>query len=233
MRPGAAARRTSPLSVPPARSFHRCMLYARRVSSRAHRGHRDRRCPQRCPRGARRSDRVLVRPTARAPTWRRRSSAGVMWRATSSRPTACGGPLRLEARGRRRRRTAGNEPYYVHAPGDRSALSLPAGSSATTAPMCVGIEHPTLRLVARNTGSLASRAHVEVLFEDAAGTSARCRSAPSSAGRAGSPRSPLPVIASLLPLLPGARTAVAFRFTPYGRRRLGHRRRLRRPLRHG
>ena len=65
--------------------------------------------------------------------------------------------------------TAGNEPYYVHATGDRSALSLPAGSSATTASMCVGIEHPTLRLVARNTGSLASALMVEVLFEDAAG----------------------------------------------------------------
>jgi len=82
--------------------------------------------------------------------------------------------------------------------------------------MCVGIEHPTLRLVARNTGSLASLLLVQVLFEDAAGN---VRSLPIGAVVAGSswqPSLPMPVIANLLPLLPGSHTAVAFRFTPYG-----------------
>ena len=110
----------------------------------------------------------------------------------------------------------GNESFYIHNQRDRASLALPAGSSATTDAMCVGIEHPTLRLVARNTGSLASLLLVQVLFEDAAGN---VRSLPIGAVVAGSswqPSLPMPVIANLLPLLPGSRTAVAFRFTPYG-----------------
>ena len=51
----------------------------------------------------------------------------------------------------------------------RSSLKLPSGSSAKSAAMCVGIEHPTLRLFARNTGSPLSALKVEVHFEDCAG----------------------------------------------------------------
>src|ERR1043165_917079 len=36
---------------------------------------------------------------------------------------------------------AGNNPYLA---GGQS-LSLPAGTAATSAPMCIGVEHPTLR----------------------------------------------------------------------------------------
>src|SRR3954463_10831602 len=43
----------------------------------------------------------------------------------------------------------GNDPYLA---GERS-LALPGGASATSAPMCIGIEHPTIRLFARNTGA--------------------------------------------------------------------------------
>jgi hypothetical protein len=112
--------------------------------------------------------------------------------------------------------TPGNESYYVHAPSDRASLDLPAGSSATTGAMCVGIEHPTIRLVARNTGSPASALLVEVLFEDAAGN---VQSLPIGVVIGCSnwqPSVPMPVVANLLPLLPGNHTAVAFRFTPYG-----------------
>jgi hypothetical protein len=38
----------------------------------------------------------------------------------------------------------GNEPF-VGGAGDHRSLSLPAGSSATTAPMCIGVEHRTMR----------------------------------------------------------------------------------------
>jgi hypothetical protein len=110
----------------------------------------------------------------------------------------------------------GNETYYVHAQGERYALDLPPGSSATTASMCVGLEHPTLRFLARNDGSPLSVLGVEVLFEDMGGT---VRSLPigSVVGAAQwQPTAPLPVIANLLPLLPGGYTAVAFRFTPSG-----------------
>jgi hypothetical protein len=39
----------------------------------------------------------------------------------------------------------GNEPFRVGAATDHMALDLPAGSSATTAPMCIGVEHRTMR----------------------------------------------------------------------------------------
>jgi hypothetical protein len=111
---------------------------------------------------------------------------------------------------------SGNESYYVRSRADTRSLRLPPGSSATTPAMCVGLGHPTLRLFARSTGSLLSLLRVEVLFEDPLG---RVRSLPLGVVTAGStwrPTLPMPVVANLLPLLPGRKTAVAFRFTPAG-----------------
>ena len=110
----------------------------------------------------------------------------------------------------------GNESFYVHAPDERRSLALPPGSSATTGPMCVGIGHPTLRLFARNRGALLSTLVVEVIFDDALGLRHAVPIGAVVAGGAWSPTLPLPVVASLLPLLPGERTAVRFRFTPLG-----------------
>ena len=112
---------------------------------------------------------------------------------------------------------SGNESHYVRSRGDSKALSLPAGSSATSPAMCVGLLHPTLRLFARNEGGgLLSTMRVAVLFEDALGNVHRLPVGVALAGRRWSPTLPIPVIANLLPLLPGERTAVAFEFTPQG-----------------
>jgi hypothetical protein len=108
---------------------------------------------------------------------------------------------------------SGNEPFFVHAPGEASSLSLPPNSSATSAPMCVGIEHPTLRLLARNRGGLLSTLQVEVLFEDAAGNTQALPIGALLGGSAWKPTLPMPVVVNLLPLLPGEHTAVAFRFS--------------------
>ncbi len=111
---------------------------------------------------------------------------------------------------------ADNEPYRVHGDRATAALDLPRGSSATSPPVCVGLEHPTVRLFARNTGSVLGVLRVEVRFEDAVGA---VHTLPIGvvAGIGGwQPSLPLPVIANLLPLLPGQHTAVAFRFTPVG-----------------
>jgi hypothetical protein len=111
----------------------------------------------------------------------------------------------------------GNEPWKVGGSGDDSSLLLPRGSQATTGVMCVGIEHPTLRFFARRTsGWLLDSLKVEVLFEGAGG---RVDSLPVGvvlAGGSWQPTLPFPVLASLLPLLPGEQTPVAFRFTPVG-----------------
>lgn len=111
----------------------------------------------------------------------------------------------------------GNEPWNVNAASDKRHLALPAGSSATTDAMCVGIDDPTIRFFARPDASdPRSALAVDVLFETATGavTSARVGSIPASGGWSPSPV--FPVMANLLALLPGNHTPVAFRFTPLG-----------------
>jgi hypothetical protein len=46
----------------------------------------------------------------------------------------------------------GNETFAVGGPDDHRSLELPAGASATTAPMCIGEEHKTMRFFATTTG---------------------------------------------------------------------------------
>ena len=109
----------------------------------------------------------------------------------------------------------GNEPAYVTSSSDSSSLGISNGGSATSASICVGIEHPDIRFFAKGSNSLATL-KVEVLFEDGAGN---VQSAPigvvtGSGGWALTP--PFPIVVNLLPLLPGSHTAVAFRFTPSG-----------------
>ena len=109
----------------------------------------------------------------------------------------------------------GNESFFVHGQGEKRSLSLPAGSSATSATVCVGIEHPTVRFFARASGAATtSTLTVEVLFEDALGSvrSATIGAVAPSADWA--PSAPLPIVVNLLPLLPGDHTPVRFRFTP-------------------
>jgi hypothetical protein len=113
-------------------------------------------------------------------------------------------------------RVLGNEPYFVHAAGERYSLALPPGSSATTATMCVGIEHPTLRLFARNTGSPLSLLGVDVIVRSKLGLLSVVPVGAIAATATWAPTLPLPLVANLLPLLPGDRTPIALRFTPLG-----------------
>ena len=110
---------------------------------------------------------------------------------------------------------SGNEPYNVHGEGETHSLSLPSGSSATSSSMCVGIEHPTLRIFARNAGTVLSTLKVDVLYEDAAGN-AQSLTIGRLMGSSWQPSVVMPLVVNLLPLLPDERTAVAFRFTPQG-----------------
>jgi hypothetical protein len=100
----------------------------------------------------------------------------------------------------------GNEPYFVGGSGDAASLALPPGGSATTAPMCIGVEHPTLRFFARNTGDPTSLLRVSVVRGDLSVpvgvVTARSRWAPTPV---------VPVVVNLLSLL--GEQQVAFRFT--------------------
>ena len=55
-----------------------------------------------------------------------------------------------------------NSPFLVGGPDDHQALELPAGATATTAPMCIGEEHKTMRFFATSTGHGALK--VEALY---------------------------------------------------------------------
>ena len=113
---------------------------------------------------------------------------------------------------------AGNETYYIHGAGDSKSLSLPAGSSATTGTLCTGATSPTLRFVARNSGSLLSTLKVEVLFTDLLGQPRALTVGLLLGGSSWQPTLPVAFLANLLspPLVTNGTTSVAFRFTPQG-----------------
>ncbi|HEX2071431.1 MAG TPA: hypothetical protein VHF90_07270 [Thermoleophilaceae bacterium] len=112
----------------------------------------------------------------------------------------------------------GNEPFYVHGAGERKSLSLPPGSVATSPVMCAGVDKPVMRFFAKSSGGLLSLSTliVEVLFETSSG---QVRALPVGVvlpTTRWQPTLPLPVLASLLPLLPNEQTPIAFRFRPLG-----------------
>ena len=112
----------------------------------------------------------------------------------------------------------GNETFYVHGAGESKALSLPPGSSATTPAMCAGIDKPIMRFFSKSSGGLLGLGtlSVEVLFETASGSVASLPVGVALPSSKWQPTLPLPVLAALLPLLPGEQTPIKFRFRPIG-----------------
>jgi hypothetical protein len=108
---------------------------------------------------------------------------------------------------------SGNEPYRVRSASDTHSLYLPAGSSAVSPTVCVGIGEPTLRYFTQRNSGLLSTLAVSVRVETSLGLVAEVPLAPDLGG-GWHASLPTPVIANLLPLLPGDKTPVQFRFTP-------------------
>jgi hypothetical protein len=59
---------------------------------------------------------------------------------------------------------AGNESYFLNDAADKASLSLPAGSTATSPPICMQLDTPIFRLLARNTGDPSSKLRVEATY---------------------------------------------------------------------
>ncbi|MGN6557218.1 MAG: hypothetical protein ACTHLH_04300 [Solirubrobacterales bacterium] len=59
---------------------------------------------------------------------------------------------------------SGNESFFLNDASDNRSLSLPAGSSAVSPPVCMSIDTPIFRLVARNTGNTSSGLRVEAVY---------------------------------------------------------------------
>jgi hypothetical protein len=100
----------------------------------------------------------------------------------------------------------GNQPFLA---GARS-LDLPAGATATTAPVCVTVAHPTLRFFARNAGSASAPLNVSVVFRTPLGQQLELPVGVVLAGAQWAPSPVLPVLANLLS------NEVRFRFRPAG-----------------
>ena len=114
---------------------------------------------------------------------------------------------------------AGNEPFQVGAPGDQSSLRLPSGSSAATAPMCIALEHPTLRLFAkREAGSPLDMLRVELRFTDAMGDDRTVPIGTVLSLGSWAPTPPFVLGVNVLALV-GDPLQASFRFVPLGRSR--------------
>jgi hypothetical protein len=124
-------------------------------------------------------------------------------------PAATGWTLRGGARV-----VSGNEPWKVRAATDSRSLVLPAGSSATTPPGCVGLAEPTLRFFAKKNKGLLSTLAVSVWVKTSRGLELPVPIGVMLGNGTWKPSHRFLIIANLLPLFPGDRTPVAFTFTP-------------------
>jgi hypothetical protein len=105
-----------------------------------------------------------------------------------------------------------NEPWAVTDDLDAHSLALGSGSNATSPTICVGVEHPDIRFFAKASSSLATL-KVEVLFVDGNGDTQSVTIGSATGNSGWAPTAPMPIVANLLPLLPGSKTPVAFRLT--------------------
>jgi hypothetical protein len=60
---------------------------------------------------------------------------------------------------------AGNESFFLNDAGDKRSLSLPSGSSAVSPPICMSLDTPIFRLLARNTGNPSAGLRVEATYK--------------------------------------------------------------------
>jgi len=110
------------------------------------------------------------------------------------------------------RLVTGSESFSVNSTKDRMSLSLPAGSSATSPPMCITLLHPTLRFFALNGGNPTSVLQVDAVVK-LLGLRLTLPVGLLVAGSDWQPTLPLPFLTNLV--APVSST-VSFRFAPVG-----------------
>jgi hypothetical protein len=107
-----------------------------------------------------------------------------------------------------------NESYYLNDAGDSKSLSLPAGSSAVSPPVCMALDTPSFRLVARNIGDPSSQLRVEAVYK----LLGLVRTKTAGTLRAGSTWAPTQSVSTVLTLSTIVGTlipsAIEIRFTP-------------------
>jgi len=109
----------------------------------------------------------------------------------------------------------GNESFHVGGASHNASLALSAGSAAVSSPVCVDETYPTFRLFARNTGNLASKLHVDVLYGSVKGRLVAKRAGVYKAATA--QWSPTGLMKINVKFDASGAAPVAFRFTPDNR----------------
>ena len=109
---------------------------------------------------------------------------------------------------------SGNESWKVAGAADAKSLRLRSGSSAVSAPICVGLEHPTLRFFAKKNSGLLSTLVVSARVQLQLGGTLDVPVGVVAAGGNWTPTLPYLFLGNLLPLLPGQYTPVSFVFRP-------------------
>jgi hypothetical protein len=107
---------------------------------------------------------------------------------------------------------AGNESFYVHSKLDKVSLSLPAGASATSPPMCISLFSSKMRFVAR--GDAGSKVRVQIVYRGL--LSSLVGILDGGTYTVGGSWKPSPQIGMLGGLLPLLTSGVSFRFTAVG-----------------
>ena len=111
---------------------------------------------------------------------------------------------------------SGNEPWKLAGSDDSRSLRLPPGASATSPVVCVGIEHPAVRLFAKTNSGLLPTLAVDVITETSLGLKLAVPAGLLLPNGQWKPSPKLIVLSSLLPLFPGEHTPVQFRVTSVG-----------------
>lgn len=97
------------------------------------------------------------------------------------------------------RRVPGNQPWGEGA----TSLSLPAGATAVSPPVCVSIDRPTIRAFGRNTGAMLGAVHATVLVPTVLGELRLPVGVVLNPADRWAPTLPMPVLVNLLTLLGG------------------------------
>lgn len=110
------------------------------------------------------------------------------------------------------RAVSGNESFYIHSKADKASLSLPAGASATSPPMCISLLSSKMRFVVR--GDSGSAVKVQVIYRGL--VSSLLGVLDGGTVSAGGSWKPSPAIGMLGGTVPLLTTSVSFRFTAVG-----------------
>jgi hypothetical protein len=113
---------------------------------------------------------------------------------------------------------SGNESFYVHGARERYSLSLPPGSTAKSAPMCISLFSGKMRFFTANAGAPGARVKVQVLYNGGVGSllgsvGGLLGLAEVGYASSGPAWQPSPAIAMLGGTLPLLTSSVQFRFS--------------------